>query len=241
MKLLKPASFSILLLSAWIAPSLPGQIGEENLVEVKFTTLNWAPSVIRDLKFESDSEVQTATVYNRGLSIPVNYKGPANLVFFRETAHPQTGEMVRTPVAQTRLPKNLNEVLLVFQKKTNSQREFYRVYPIPRNRKQFPRGSYQIFNFSDFSITGKIDDEMFTLAKQDSVIVELPAQQTTTIEVKFARSEGDEWKLAYSSLWGHKTDNRVNIFMFNSDDPVNPIEIRRYKEFVPAEQPAEEQ
>tara|TARA_R100000027_G_scaffold184_1_gene208 strand:- start:7638 stop:8354 length:717 start_codon:yes stop_codon:yes gene_type:complete len=227
---------TFLFLFSGICYSLPSQTHKEDIVQVDFTTLNWEPSVIQDLKFEIDGEVRTLSVYNRGLSIPENYSGPADLKFFREVSNPQTGEMVRVPVAQTRLPDNVDEVLLIFQKNAKSQRESYRVFPIPRNRDQFPPGSYQIINFSDFNISGKIGKEMFSLAKRDSVIIELPAQQAATIEVKFAREEGEGWKLAYSSLWGHKADNRVNIFMLSSEDPINPIEIRRYKEFIPREQ-----
>lgn len=218
---------------------LSAQSDEVKTVSFDFTTLNWSSSVIEDLKFESGDGVETVTVYNRGLSIPKSYRGPETIVFFREQSDATTGEIKRIPVAQTKVPQNAKELLFVFQPSQDTSREHYGLYPIPRDRAKFPRGSYQIFNFSDYTISGKIDDEVFKLDRQNQSIIALPLQKTTTIEVKFARSKGEDWTLAYSSLWGHKADNRVNIFIFNSNDPVNPIEIRRYKEFLPAEKAPE--
>jgi len=229
----------ILLVGALLTGTqLGAQSHEPRNVSIEFTTLNWDSSVIQDLKFESSDGIETVTVYNRGLSIPMTYRGPENIVFFRESVNTE-GEYIRIPVAQTKVPLNTKEVLFVFQPSPDPSKEYYGLYPIPRDRSKFPRGSYQIFNFSDFTISGKIDDQIFKLDKQNQSIIALPLQKTATIEVKFARNEGDDWKLAYSSLWGHKADNRVNIFLFNSNDPVNPIEIRRYKEFVPAETAAQ--
>jgi len=225
-----------LIIGAVIAcAQLSAQPVEESMVDIEFTTLNWSSNVIADIKFASDDGVKSVSVYNRGLSIPQSYKGPENIVFFRESVEQTTGESIRIPVAQAKIPKNAKEILFVFQPSADTSKESYALYPIPRDREKFPRGSYQIFNFSDYTISGKIDDELFQLDRQNQSIIALPLQKTTTIEVKFARSQGEGWTLAYSSLWGLKADTRVNIFIFNSNDSVNPIEIRRYKEFLPAE------
>ncbi len=222
------------MLALLASPLLTAQTTPEENVSVDFTTLNWDTKVIQDIQFETDNKVESISIYNRGLSIPKHYHGPATLTFFREQTKPDTGETVRVPVAQTKLTSDTREVLLVFQPANDQSREYYHIYPVKRDREIFPRGSYQVFNFSDYTISGKIEDNMFKLEKQSSTIIKLPLQKTTTIEVKFARTSGEAWKMAYSSLWGHKAGDRVNIFIFNSGNPVSPIEIRRYKEFLPA-------
>lgn len=203
-------------------------------VSIQFTTLSWDTTMIKDLKFESDGEVETVSVYKRGFSIPQTYVGPRTMRFFREVVDPATGETLRNTIAQINIPEKTRELLLIFKQTGKGPNEHYQIFPIKRDRNDFPRGSYQIFNLSDYPISGKIDEQLFQVNTQRSQIIKLPLQKTTTIEVKFARNENDNWSLAYSSLWAHKANNRVNIFIFNTGDKIDPIEIRMYKEFLPA-------
>ncbi|WP_309379811.1 hypothetical protein [Cerasicoccus frondis] len=203
-------------------------------VSIQFTTLSWDASMIKDLKFESEGEVDSVSIYQRGFSIPQTYVGPRTMRFFREVTDPATGEPLRNIVAQVNIPENVRELLLIFKQNDQGSKEHYQIFPINRNRDDFPRGSYQIFNLSDYPISGKIDEQLFQINTQRSQVIKLPLQETATIEVKFARNENDSWSLAYSSLWAHKANNRVNIFIFNTGDKIDPVEIRMYKEFLPA-------
>ncbi|WP_309396347.1 hypothetical protein [Cerasicoccus maritimus] len=207
---------------------------EEPNVSIQFTTLSWDATVIKDLKFESDGEVESVSIYKRGFSIPQMYHGPRNMRFFREVIDPATGATLRKTIAQVNIPESTKELLLIFKQSGQGANERYQIFPIKRDRNNFPRGSYQIFNLSDYHISGKIDEQLFQIDTQRSQIIKLPLQKTTTIDVKFARNENDAWSLAYSSLWAHKANNRVNIFIFNTGDEIDPIEIRMYKEFLPA-------
>jgi len=205
---------------------------EASLVSLEFTTLNWDNKLIKDLKYLSDQEVESLDIYYRGFTAPNEYKGTPQMTFFREETNSETGELVRTPVGSVLMPVNANEVLLIFIRDPNREEEYYQITAIKRDRANFPKGSYQIYNLSDYAIAGKVDDSTFQLAKRENSIIKLSRKETAAIEVKFARNNEDGWKLAYSSLWGHKVNKRVNIFICNSGDPVNPVKVRKFEETV---------
>ena len=223
----------VLCLSSLGSPMLSAQsTDEESLVSLEFTALNWDNKLIKELKYLSDQEVESIDIYYRGFTVPTEYKGTPQMTFFREKLNSNTGEMIRTPVGSVLMPDNANEVLLIFIRDPNREEEYYQITAINRDRADFPKGSYQIYNLSDYAIAGKVDDSTFQLAKRENSIIRLSRKETAAIEVKFARTDEDGWKLAYSSLWGHKVNKRVNIFICNSGDLVNPVKVRKFEETV---------
>ncbi|WP_269522660.1 hypothetical protein [Coraliomargarita parva] len=203
------------------------------IFELDFITLNWDEGVIRDLNYLSDGEVKSLKIYSRGFSLPKAYRGPSPIVFFREVpADTETG-VRRIPVAKCDLTSDLDEVLFIF-KALDGEGEAFRVFPIPRNIENFKRGSYQVCNLSDFEIRGKVGEELFAVASNGFEVVELKDAESTSVEVKFARSDEEQsWELAYSSIWPHEPNNRMNIFILNSDNSLNPVQIRLFSEYSP--------
>jgi len=218
----------ILLTSSLLAQETP-----EDYVSLNLTTLSWDKGVIEDLGYLSDNEVATTDIYSRALSVPFPYSGPAQLSFFRETNVPGEEAPLRTPVASVSLPANASEVLLIFMRNKKVEAERYNVIAIPRDKSSFPSGSYQIFNLSDFPVSGKMGDEVFKLEYHGKKVIKLPLQEKTSIEVKFAQEEDGQWSLGYSSIWSHYASKRVNIFILNSENSVSPIDVRRFSEYVP--------
>ncbi|MBT63240.1 MAG: hypothetical protein CML13_08515 [Puniceicoccaceae bacterium] len=213
--------------------SLQAQETPEDFVSLDLTTLSWDKGVVEDLGYVSDHEVETTDIYSRALSVPFHYSGPAQLTFFRETSVPGEDAPLRTPVANVNLPNKASEVLLIFMRNKQVEAERYNVIAIPRDKSSFPRGSYQIFNLSDFPVSGKMGDEIFKLDYHGKKVITLPLQEKTSIEVKFAQEEEGQWELGYSSIWSHYVNKRVNIFVLNSKDSVSPIDVRRFSEYVP--------
>ncbi|MBC2601825.1 hypothetical protein [Puniceicoccus vermicola] len=233
MKYLKnPAPIGLALMLFFNSLAQAATMKEEDLVSVEFTTLALGNRNIEDLKYESDGQVRTISIYTRTFTQPHSYSGPPSMIFFREERSPSDGTIQRIPVANAKLSPNQKEVLILFMGNDGGSDEHYQVFTVKRDRSIFPAGSYQIFNLSEYAITGKIGEELFQLNDMDSTVVELSNRETTAIEVKFARSEGDSWTLAYNSLWPHRTNFRSNIFIFGTDDEVNPVNVQVFKEYL---------
>lgn len=164
MILLRP--LLLLLISLAALGSLQAQTEQEHALQTDFTCLALGGE-IKDLKILSSDEVKTIQIYSTTRSKKINYSGPQQLTFFREseTLGPD-GQPVRTPVGQIKLHGTHTRYLLLFAKRSGNK-ESYSIYPIPDTKEKFKAGTYRFLNLAPFKVAVKIGESQHLLAEKN--------------------------------------------------------------------------
>lgn len=143
------------------------------------------------------------------------YKGPPQLIFFRETRRRDDGSVVPVPLAVYEIPEGRSEVLLVFTENEGAQSPPYHVLGIDYSEKSFPQNSVRFYNLSDLSLALNIDEKKAFLNAQASYTLLLSpnALKEGAYGVQVAGNLGGKWRMLWSTRQPAIDGQRKVVFL----------------------------
>lgn len=235
--LLGPLAFSFLIL---LAPT--PALAQENPIKLELLSLSFNGTV-KGLYYRNGKDVVEMLASQQGIGAPFLYKGPRVISLYDDPSHlapRKDDEPAPKPVLQALLPSEKNRALLVFAfSEKNKGVPGVKVYGIDTG--DMKNGDYRLFNFSKNSIAGILggkqkaalkpkQNTLLSSTKWRSDILDLDVQFATPINGKLER--------VYSSVWGHRPERRMFVFVFDRPDKNRPLDIRMFFDVPAIKSPA---
>lgn len=201
-------------------------------VNARFSALSFNAR-ISDLYYFDNGNPKAISVYQSDIAGPYNYQGPPLLQFFRKGPVGLDGKQTWIPVAKASLPLNSREMLLLFYKTSDGDKESYEVTRMESFRGDFKVNELQIVNFSSMNVGGKFDDKQFQLLPGKMKKFAYPSGSDTEgmpVMLKMAAERPDGWKMVYSKPFSQVPGARRWIFIVETKDSTENIKILPFLE-----------
>ena len=107
--------------------------------------------------FKEGEEMKKLNISSQGVSQPVTYSGPYELLLYASPEHLQSTKAL-PPVAKIALKPQADRQLLVFSQKNSAEENERKIQIVPLGiaTTEFTNGDYKVFNFCQFPIKIKI-------------------------------------------------------------------------------------
>jgi len=209
-----------LLLLTFVAISSPAQAREPApppTVEVTLKTLSIGPEITDTIYLQAHPEAPPSklTFHKYRRSDPIEYKGPAQLVFFRQEPSPDPDAPPRRiPVARSFLrPEHPpEELLLFFQTKTEPDPDtgaLFDVVGMDDSTDTFPKNSVVVFNATGFNLYGMVDKTHQEFSSGPSDVFKMPPSLYTA----FAVETRTEYRMVFENTLQFGEDTRVILML----------------------------
>jgi hypothetical protein len=164
-----------------------------------------------------------------GMGSPITYRGSRRLAFFKHAADlkPAPDGPQRKAICEVLLPQE-NRVLLIFTfAGENNTKPAVRAVGVSTDGMK--PGDYRVFNFSRQDVGVIFGERKVGLASGKDTTLTTPEWRSAVsdIGVQIAISRDKTVRRVYSSMWGHRPERRMFVFLFDSSDPNRPIEVRK--------------
>lgn len=144
----------------------------------------------------------------------IEYRGPNPIQFYSATPKAPGGRTVIGSFDATKAPP---DPLLLFSK-SDANSTSYRIDAINNSLDSAGPGSYRIFNFTEKTIAGRIDDQKFLLNPRASAFAQVKEQKDFEVTVQLLESVDSKPKRLYASSWTFSENFRYLVFILPSDD-----------------------
>lgn len=204
------------------------------LIKAEIVTLSWNGN-IKDLWYQGPKAPEKLDVYESGFTIPFEYKGPANIAFYKdEAALALPPEKRPPPIGIAKLPPNGGSVLLFFTAIANNP-DKWEIRTLDNSLKNFPPGAYRFFNLTETPIQVVIDKTFYPPidSKNFSIIPSPSGEAIRDIALDIVIGK----KTAYASQWGHRDVRRATVFVYPSIRGEGRLEVRKFFQAVIPESP----
>ena len=200
------------------------------VIQTEFVLVSLNGSV-SGLYYRSEGEVTEMQASMMGMSSASAYEGPRLLQLFENASDLNPvgeGEERPAPAVQVLLPK-VDRTMLIFSFEKKGDK-IPKARAVPVDTEKLKGGDYQVFNFSRQVCFLALDEEKVGIKPGQNQVVSNSSwrKEIRDMEVMLGipDSEGKP-KMVYSSIWGHRPQKRVFLFLFDKSDPNRPLEIRR--------------
>ena len=217
-------------------------VAQEDPVKLELLTLSFNGTV-HELYYRNGKDVVEMTASQQGIGAPFLYKGPRLLALYNDPndLEPRKeGAAVPKPVAQVLLPSKENRALLIFAfDKKNEGAPRVKAYGIDTGGMK--NGDYRLFNFSQKLVAAILGDNKKTALKpQQNSLVSSTAwrKEIIDLDVRVATPINGKLEQVYTSVWGHRPERRMFVFIFDRPDKNRPLDIRMFFD-LPAVKSAE--
>ncbi|MGJ8642081.1 MAG: hypothetical protein ACSHX9_01630 [Luteolibacter sp.] len=221
---------AIFLLSMIISLDSHGQSAPETIkTELLTLSLN---GVVPGYFYRNGKQVVKLTASTDGISPPVYYVGPRQLLLYENEADlgpPPEGEEPPKPAFNVAIAKGSDRTLMVFAfANKEKKRPSLKSYSIDDDT--LKGGDYRIFNASTAVVYAIFNDKKVAVppAKEGVVKAAGWGDRILDLNVNFGLKIGEEIKPVYSSVWGHRPERRSFIFVFQGSDKYRPLTIRKF-------------
>ncbi len=223
----------VVALSAATEPS-------KEFVSLSFSVVSWG-NAIPDLYYKSGSKNKEIPAPSFEPSALFQYKGPAELVLYRdphrvqtqtpasaadrytilrENVPPASADTTHKPkeeqeieVARVLLPANESRVTLLM---TPTSSGSYQCFAIPGDPKKFPYGQAMLLNLYNQPLTIRFNrSETVRLNPKESKVVAPNANSSLLIEV--AAYQNDKWKRLLDNIFTLHNDEQVTVIFSRGD------------------------
>lgn len=214
--------------------ALPAVAQEPQTVDTEFLTIALDQEV--DGLFYFDGKAAQPFQANlTGLSQPIKYRGNRRFVLRSSAEEFSLTPPLPAPVASVDIPLNCKRVLITCVKSEDKPLRLA-AYDISTDSRA---GDYRFFNFSQQSLSLILGEQRLAVqpGKDASLTNSAWRAEVLDLPVQVAAVEGNQTKLVYSSVWGHRPGRRNFIFMFNGRHPSKPIVFCRFFDVPAAAKP----
>ncbi len=206
-------------------------------VRVELMSIGWE-GVIEDLKYESEGEEKSMTVYSRGFAPPVKYRGNPVVEFFRTEPAPEPGDPpVKKVVGRVSLPAGANRALLFFRREETAPDEVYQIVAMNNDVAAFPEGGFRFFNFTRDTIVGSGGGRAVSVGSGKAEIVRPSGDENGNFEIRLGRQMAGGLETLYSSVWTANPRRRTTVFLLPSGSRIEDLEVRKFVENMVLETP----
>lgn len=182
--------------------------------------------------FRDGESIRELRVSTQGVSQPLTYQGPSQLLLYKNANQLETSTEASVPDAKVILKPNTDRQLLVFTRNKIKQGASakIKITPLAISTQEFENGEYKIFNFSQFPVKIKIGPVAKGIAAGKEVVLKgiTPKKQIQDFSVALNIVDQGEETAMYRSVWGHSPHRRVFIFILNKSDAQRPISIQMF-------------
>jgi hypothetical protein len=182
---------------------------------------------VAGLFFHNGKEVAVFQANLTGLGQPLLYHGPRRLLLRGSEAEFAAKPPLPEPAAAVDLPAGCDRVLLLCMKSGQAPLKLI-AYDISTGKSG--AGDYRFFNFSKQPVSVILGDKRFALqAGRDTIVSDLSwKKDTLDLPMQMAIVKDGKAKLAYSSVWGHRSGRRNFVFLFDGKQPAKPVGVYRF-------------
>lgn len=184
---------------------------------------------VDDFHYLNNGKPAVMQGYMAGMGSPVSYRGPQRLAFFKQAADltPPKDGPAPVPLCVANLPAE-NRVLLIFSfgGPDNTKPS---VRAVGASTDRMKAGDYRVFNFSKQDVGIIFADQKAGLApgKDTTLSSSLWREKVADIGVQLAVAKDNIPRRVYSSMWGHRPERRMFVFLFDRSDPNRPLDVRK--------------
>ena len=184
---------------------------------------------VDDFHYLNNGKPAVLQGYMAGMGSPISYRGPRRIMFFKQASDltPPKDGPPPVPLCVADMPDE-NRVLLIFSfggpKNTKPS-----VRAVGASTDRIKSGDYRVFNFSKQDVGVIFADQKAGLAPGKDTLLSsaLWREKVADIGVQFAVAEGKVPKRVYSSMWGHRPERRMFVFLFDRGDANRPLDVRK--------------
>jgi len=194
--------FIALLCLANDSPAATTQKNGNSSIKAEFTVISLDTFPAYKIKYISEKNIIQPLKFKRKTrSDTYSYKGPPLLYFFKE----HTVNATREPVASIKIDPSTKKMLLFFLKNKATTIEYpyeYKIIALEDDLNKFPRGSIKVFNISNHTLTGIVENQQIKLEKYESRIFN-PAYHSkpqNTLHFKLATKLKKHYEIAYDNI-----------------------------------------
>lgn len=116
------------------------------------------------------------------------------------------GIMVYPTLAKVKIKANVKEPLLILVPVSGGKT--YRAFVVDQSLNSFPKGSYQLINFSPNRIRGLIGDTRIQVAPRKAINFKPSSKAEGLLDVHFQYTNQKEWKTFGRTRWVKKLEKR---------------------------------
>lgn len=184
---------------------------------------------VDDFHYLNNGKPAVLQGYMAGMGSPISYRGPRRIMFFKQASDltPSKDGPPPVPLCVADMPDE-NRVLLIFSfggpKNTKPS-----VRAVGASTDRMKAGDYRVFNFSKQDVGVIFADQKAGLAPGKDAMLSsaLWRVKVADIGVQFAVVQDKTLKRVYSSMWGHRPERRMFVFLFDRSDTNRPLDVRK--------------
>jgi len=170
-----------------------------------------------------------------GTSAPQPYKGQQRLVLRERAEDFAARPAPPSAAASVLLPLNAKRVLLVCLKSDDQPLRIL-AYDISTDSQA---GDYRFFNFSRQPVRLMFGQKQLSIDPGQDASISDPTWRTDVLDlpIQVATMQNNQFKVVYSSVWGHRPGRKNLIFTLDGIHPSKPIHFFRFFD-IPGSQSA---
>jgi hypothetical protein len=108
-----------------------------------------------------------------------------------------------------------------------------RVITMNNDFNSFPKGSYRIYNLSDYEIGGIFSEQQFTITGKNSKTIEIKGADQVDVRIHFSSKINDEWVSQINTRWRHDLQSRNIVFVTDDQSSRRPkIRIKTITQYL---------
>lgn len=183
------------------------------------------------LFFRNKDEWNRCHVSRRRISPPVETRVVGNQLAFYKEAGPvdETGKPVEKPLGTVALPPEGKQfLLLVFQ--AQGKGAGIKVVALPRDDLSGESGQTILYNFSSYPVVGETSGERFSLRQGERAVLSPEANKNNNLSLRLARFAQEDWKVAFSTVWGSNPNLNTLFFIYDAPTGKNAIDVKRFQD-----------
>jgi len=214
---------------------------QEELANVRLGAVS-LDSKIRDIKYQTGSDVESLYVFKGQRSQTFDYRGAKDIVFFRESGQLDAeGNPIRIKVGQCALPATTGQYLLLFSQQSEDP-EQYRIFAISDDWKTFNSGTYRFLNLAPFDIALRLDDTVHRIKERN--FTDVPADFTNASNhkaVMVSLPDGEDPMRVFEGEI-YFTENLRMLYLINPKEGGRPgrVNFMAIPQAIPKTAPADE-
>ena len=215
----------------------------QNTVKTELLTLSTG-GVVSGYYFKNNGVVAEICASPDEINGPVSYSGPRTIAIYPTEKEASAKTPPKAPLSVT-LPPDTNRTLIVFtlteipdkpEATEEPGKEHPKAAPVISvkaygiSNKTFGAGDYRVFNTSSQEVRVGLDDTEITLAADEQKDIKGNAfgKEGVSIKVHLSAKIDNEFKRVYSSMWGHRPERRVFLFLLPSDNPRRSVDLKSF-------------
>ena len=206
-------SFLSLIFILCLSHTLLGQDNKPKAINASLYAFDYQKGLKKVFFQNEKSEIQEVSLSRANIRGPhkVKLNDASELVLLTEDGVDDEGEKIYKSVGKFKIAADMNEALVVL---TPKGKKGYSGWVINSNITKFPKGMYQMINFSADNIRGLVGKTKVISPPKEIVSFAAANNAAGVMPVQFQYFRDGKWKSFSSSRWPRKKNERQLICVY---------------------------